>query len=110
MTSLEVLKEIVNKLNNNPKAKEEIKGTKDVFQFKTENQNYYLQFKEDGSAEVFEGEHPAPSVTMTAKDSDFSDIMTGKLDGVRAFFTGKLKISGNAMLANKLVGMMKKLK
>ncbi|XP_065198796.1 sterol carrier protein 2-like [Sycon ciliatum] len=40
--------------------------------------------------------------TITMKDADFLDMMTGKLDGQQAFFKGKLKISGNMMLANKL--------
>merc|ERR1711870_179527 len=41
-------------------------------------------------------------VTITMKDEDFAAMAEGKLDGMQAFMSGKLKISGNMMLARKL--------
>eukprot|EP00444_Apocalathium_aciculiferum_P028910 CAMPEP_0183425996 /NCGR_PEP_ID=MMETSP0370-20130417/37486_1 /TAXON_ID=268820 /ORGANISM="Peridinium aciculiferum, Strain PAER-2" /LENGTH=45 /DNA_ID= /DNA_START= /DNA_END= /DNA_ORIENTATION= len=35
-------------------------------------------------------------------DADFVAMSQGKLDGMQAFMSGKLKISGNMMLAQKL--------
>ncbi|XP_078574212.1 sterol carrier protein 2-like isoform X1 [Branchiostoma floridae x Branchiostoma japonicum] len=41
-------------------------------------------------------------VTLTIKDADLSDLMTGKLNPQTAFFQGKLKIQGNMAVAMKL--------
>merc|ERR1712126_508240 len=38
-------------------------------------------------------------VTITMADADFAAMAEGKLDGMQAFMSGKLKISGNMMLA-----------
>ncbi|XP_065192085.1 sterol carrier protein 2-like [Sycon ciliatum] len=40
--------------------------------------------------------------TIKMQDGDFVKLMTGKLDAQKAFFGGKLKISGNMALAMKL--------
>lgn len=40
--------------------------------------------------------------TLTMKDSDLFDMMSGKLNSNSAFFSGKLKISGNMGLAMKI--------
>merc|ERR1712150_408772 len=39
---------------------------------------------------------------LILKDQDMVDLATGKLNGQQAFMTGKLKIKGNMMLAQKL--------
>ena len=40
-----------------------------------------------------------PRVTLPAALPDFLRIITGKLNGQQAFFTGKLKLSGDMMFA-----------
>ncbi|MBD6955041.1 MAG: SCP2 sterol-binding domain-containing protein [Thermoplasmata archaeon] len=111
MKSYEILKGYVEKLNSSEQAKKETKGMKSVFQFKNElGESYYLQFKDDGSAELIMGEHPSPSVVLTAKEEDLAGIIDGSIDGTKAFFTGKLKIKGDPFLAQKLVNVVKKLK
>lgn len=51
---------------------------------------------------VGEGENPDAKCTITMSDSDFIDMVTGKLNGQMAFMTGKLKIKGDMSLAMKL--------
>jgi 3-hydroxyacyl-CoA dehydrogenase/3a,7a,12a-trihydroxy-5b-cholest-24-enoyl-CoA hydratase len=43
-----------------------------------------------------------PGVTVTMEDSDLMDVATGKLAGPKAFLSGKMKLKGNIMLAQKL--------
>ncbi|MCC6795030.1 MAG: SCP2 sterol-binding domain-containing protein [Candidatus Hydrogenedentes bacterium] len=56
----------------------------------------------DGAASVVEGPAESPSITLTATDQNWLDIVSGKLSGQTAFLTGKLKIKGDMGLAMKL--------
>ncbi len=56
----------------------------------------------DGELTVGEGEHENPNITITVADSDYIDMVSGKLNGQTAFLTGKLKIKGDMSLAMKL--------
>ncbi|REJ82578.1 MAG: hypothetical protein DWQ36_00890 [Acidobacteria bacterium] len=56
----------------------------------------------DGSCEVVEGTHAKPSMTVTMDASDFVDMTQGRLDGMTAFMSGKLKVSGDMGLAMRL--------
>ena len=49
-----------------------------------------------------------PDVILILSDDDFVNLASGKLDAQKAFFSGKLKIKGNIMLAQKLALIMKK--
>ena len=111
MKSYEILKGYINKLNSSEQIKSETKGIQIIFQFKNDaGESYYLQFKEDGSGEIVMGEHPSPTVVLTAKEDDLAGIVEGSIDGTKAFFMGKLKIKGDPFLAQKLVNIVKKLK
>lgn len=56
----------------------------------------------DGAAAVSEGTAETPSITITASDENWLNIVNGKLSGQTAFLTGKLKIQGDMSLAMKL--------
>lgn len=45
--------------------------------------------------------------TLTVNDDDFVDIALGKINPQLAFMKGKLKITGNIMLVQKLVPLLK---
>jgi len=45
-------------------------------------------------------------VTIIFSDDVFTDLAEGKLNGQKAFMTGKLKIKGNMMLATKLSDLL----
>jgi putative sterol carrier protein len=43
-----------------------------------------------------------PTLSLRISESDYLDVINGKLSGERAFFTGKLKLEGNITQALKL--------
>ena len=44
---------------------------------------------------------PKADCTITISDADFVAMSTGKLNGMQAFMSGKMKIKGNMALAQK---------
>jgi putative sterol carrier protein len=61
----------------------------------------------DKQCSLVEGIPPSPRLTLTADSGVMVDIFTGKMDGVRAFMMGKLKVSGDMYLAEQLVKLFK---
>ncbi|XP_035699185.1 non-specific lipid-transfer protein-like isoform X2 [Branchiostoma floridae] len=62
----------------------------------------WLVDAKNGNGAVKFGSTDKADVTLTIKDADLSDLMTGKLNPQTAFFQGKLKIQGNMAVAMKL--------
>ena len=61
----------------------------------------------DGAATVVAGPHPSPNMTVIMGAQDFVDMTSGKLDGMSAFMSGKLRISGDMGLAMKLQSLFR---
>ncbi len=59
----------------------------------------------DGKCDIREGKADKPTCTLKIADSDFIDLVTGKLDPMAAFTSGKLKISGDIM-KSQLIGKL----
>lgn len=60
----------------------------------------------NGSGSLELNSKTKPDCTITMKDADLVDLMTGKLNPNTAFFNGKLKISGNMGVAMKIQSIM----
>ncbi len=56
----------------------------------------------DGAATVTEGNTGDATVTITMADDDLRDLLTGALDGMTAFMTGKVQLEGDMMFAQRL--------
>ncbi|XP_066130254.1 peroxisomal multifunctional enzyme type 2 [Saccopteryx bilineata] len=62
----------------------------------------------NATGEVYQGPAKGSAdVTITLSDEDFMDVVLGKLDPQKAFFSGKLKARGNIMLSQKLQMILK---
>ncbi len=59
----------------------------------------------DGACTVATGKASSATTTIGMADADFVDLITGKLDGMKAFSAGKLKISGD-MMKSQLIGKL----
>ncbi|MBI4961824.1 MAG: SCP2 sterol-binding domain-containing protein [Desulfomonile tiedjei] len=85
-------------------------GLDAVFQFDISGDQagqWHLLVK-DQSCRILEGSHASPNVTFSMASSDFVEMMTGKLSGQAAFFSGKLRVSGDLMMAQRLESLFKK--
>lgn len=80
-------------------------GMDEVFQFHFSDEgNHYLVVK-DGSLEVDQGEHDDPSVSLSMSTETLKGLMNGDVNGMTAFMTGKIKATGNVMLATQLTSL-----
>ncbi|SDN12280.1 SCP2 sterol-binding domain-containing protein [Vreelandella arcis] len=85
-----------------PKAAQ---GMDEVFQFHfSDAGSHYLDIQ-DGKLDIHEGEHDDPSVSLSMSTDTLKGIMNGDINGMTAFMTGKLKATGNVMLATKLTSL-----
>ena len=57
-----------------------------------------------GRCAVHEGEVAAPDVSITMADDDLVALLTGELNGLTAFMTGKIQVDGDLMLAQRVLG------
>jgi putative sterol carrier protein len=105
MTTKEIFNEIQKRVDNHPTK---LAGIKAVFQFDISGADpgIYSVAIADGKGVVTEGTHASPDITITMACSDFADMVEGKLDGIKAFMTGKLKVKGDMMLAMQLQSLL----
>ncbi|MFP4532501.1 MAG: SDR family NAD(P)-dependent oxidoreductase [Desulfobacterales bacterium] len=59
----------------------------------------------DGTCEVASGKAENPTCTLKIADGDFVDMISGRLDPMKAFTSGKLKIDGDVM-KSQLIGKL----
>jgi putative sterol carrier protein len=52
--------------------------------------------------DVKEGTHPSPTLELNMAETDYMDLVNGKMSGEKAFITGKLRFKGNIGLALRL--------
>ncbi len=90
-------------LNSDPSN---LAGMNAVYQFQVGEGSYCVSIKE-GKASVSSGAAPEPNCTVTMAESDFLEMLSGKLNGQMAFMTGKLKVAGDMGLALKLGSVLK---
>ncbi len=80
------------------------KGVDAVIQFQLSGEgggNWYATIK-DGTCTVTEGVSDAAHATIMMKASDYVALATGKLGGMKAFLTGRVKTSGDFTLLQKM--------
>ena len=60
---------------------------------------------QDGTCTILEGKVEKPTTTIKMADTDFLQLIAGKLDGMQAYSSGKLKVEGDIM-KSQLIGRL----
>ncbi len=84
-------------------------GVDVVFQFKISGDtggNWFVAVK-DGACECLEGAHDSPTTTILMSDEDFVNMISGKLNAMQAYTSGKLKIEGDLMKSQLIEKLFK---
>ncbi|MBB3140866.1 SCP2 sterol-binding domain-containing protein [Halomonas sp. THAF12] len=81
---------------------EAARGMDEVFQFHFSDAGDYHLVVQDGQLAVHEGVHDDPSISLSLSTETLKGVMSGDISGMSAFMSGKLKATGNVMLATKL--------
>lgn len=77
-------------------------GINAVFQYEfSDDDNYYVVI-EDGTKDIQQGDHDSPTVTISTDIDTLVGTSNGSINGMQAFMSGKLKATGNVILAQKM--------
>ncbi|KAI9348337.1 SCP2 sterol-binding domain-containing protein [Pilaira anomala] len=106
------LKQSVDALSPEAKAKL-IKQVNGIFEFVIKNaegksETFTVDLKKEGEVVKGKGKNKADAI-ININDADFVQLASGKLNGQKAYMSGKLKIKGQMMLAMKLDTVFKEL-
>ena len=80
------------------------RGVKATYQFELagDGGGTYHVTVDDGTMTVAEGPAASPNTTIKMAAVDYVQMVNGKMNGTMAFMKGKLKVTGNVMLAQKM--------
>ena len=64
------------------------------------------QVLKGGELSVHEGQADSPDLIISMADDDLVKLFRGELSGMSAFMSGKVRLQGDMMLAQRLVGFV----
>lgn len=102
-----ITEKIANKLKEHPEL---LKSVNNIFEFNIGGDNggvWTLDVTEASGGVITEGTSDAEKkIVITVSDSDFMNIISGKLKTEMAYMSGKLKVKGNPTVALKLKSLL----
>ena len=93
--------EIMSRLEGafNADAADDLEAT---FQFKIDGDDDFYSSIADENCTAAVGEHDDPDITMIMDVDTLKAIVSGELDGMQAFMTGRLQAEGDVMLGTQI--------
>lgn len=85
------------------------KGLEATFQFDITGEGggtWNVEVK-DGACRVEEGKADAPTVALTMTTDTWLGMVNKQINGIQAFMSGKLKLTGDMLLAQRLLDLFK---
>ncbi|MBF7081828.1 SCP2 sterol-binding domain-containing protein [Desulfallas sp. Bu1-1] len=101
MSMKEIFSKIQERLDADPSKAAGLTATYQFSLSGDDGGEYYIVFA-NGAGKVNEGVADNSDITILMAASDFKDLVEGKLDGMGAFMSGKLKVQGDLSLAMRL--------
>lgn len=97
------VKEIFERLGDRFRA-EASEGVDAVFQFDItgDGGGIWNVYVKEGACQIQDGSHDSPTVTLSMTTETWLGITNRSLGTMDAFFTGKLKVSGDLTLAQRI--------
>ncbi|HRQ41420.1 MAG TPA: SCP2 sterol-binding domain-containing protein [Chloroflexota bacterium] len=77
-----------------------------VFDLSGDNGGQWTMKVADGAANVSDGADPNASATIKMTDTDYVAMMSGSLNPMMAFMSGKIKVEGDLNTVMKLQSIM----
>ncbi|MGQ9556890.1 MAG: SCP2 sterol-binding domain-containing protein [Desulfurispora sp.] len=103
---MSAVNEIMSVLQSKLVDPSKMKGTTAVFQFDLGDAGAFFVNFNDGAATVSEGKADNPNITISMSADDFQSMLSGALNPMMAFMSGKIKIAGDMGLAMKLQSLL----
>ena len=102
-----MVKDVVDEVNSDAKKRKEFTGWTFSIQFnlKGEKTPFHVLVKSE-KLKLVDGEHPNPNVTVDSTTDVLSQIQSGKLDPVSAYFNRQITVSGNLSEAQKFLSSL----
>ena len=102
-----VVKSVVDDVNSDDEKRKEFAGWKFSIQFnlKGEKTPFHVLVKGE-KLKLVDGKHPNPNVTVDSTPDVLSQIQSGELDPVAAYFNRQITVSGNLSEAQKFLSSL----
>ncbi len=94
--------------NSSEDIQKELSGWEGVVQYRLGDEEFYIEYRSDGTCTFNEGKHESPKFTVIAEPEFWVDVLKGKEDPISSYLMGKYRIEGNLFEAQKLAKVLKK--